>query len=477
MPAADVNPVVLENPDSKVTVRLPKGTYLIDNRTSAGDDVTMLVHPGLTLNSSQIVVLDARLGKPVSIGLPRTSVTPLPLLSEVTYDVKTLDGREMYDEWAGGQESFDRLSVAQIGTGRRDDLVTKIGGQWAVPGPGGDLTDSPAAYRLAWFVRGQVPTGFVRNVEQKDLATVHRDYAVQWAGSRAEVGSRALPADRDFPSSTFVIGFSLPFLHTEYHNTDDGIRWQHGTREQLADDIHLVDSPPVRYAAGRVYTEKWNRGVFGPVLIDSRELPLVTHTGNVIQARPALFGDGAGRTGASSLATAHIALYRDGRLVTEAPRPFLQAVQVPPGDAAYRLQVEAGRPPAATLSTRVSVTWTFRSATVQDGTAALPLSVVGFSPELDRRNTAPAAQPFTVPLTVRKQTGSAAGEVRDLSVDVSYDDGASWQAAKVARSGANGTVLLRHPAVDGFVSLRARSKDSAGNTVEQTIIRAYRIAR
>ncbi|SPL88145.1 peptidase S8 and S53, subtilisin, kexin, sedolisin [[Actinomadura] parvosata subsp. kistnae] len=58
-------------------------------------------------------------------------------------------------------------------------------------------------------------------------------------------------------------------------------------------------------------------------------------------------------------------------------------------------------------------------------------------------------------------------------MDVSYDDGASW---KVTWSGANGTVPLRHPAMDGFVSLRARSKDSAGNTVEQTIIRAYRIA-
>ncbi|SPL88144.1 unnamed protein product [[Actinomadura] parvosata subsp. kistnae] len=40
----------------------------------------------------------------------------------------------------------------------------------------------------------------------------------------------------------------------------------------------------------------------------------------------------------------------------------------------------------------MSVTWTFRSATVQDGTTALPLSVVGFSPELDRRNTAPAGR-------------------------------------------------------------------------------------
>jgi hypothetical protein len=37
-------------------------------------------------------------------------------------------------------------------------------------------------------------------------------------------------------------------------------------------------------------------------------------------------------------------------------------------------------------------------------------------------------------------------------------------------------VILRHPAGDGFVSLRARSSDASGDTVEQTVIRAYRIA-
>ncbi|GAA0926792.1 hypothetical protein GCM10009560_28950 [Nonomuraea longicatena] len=36
--------------------------------------------------------------------------------------------------------------------------------------------------------------------------------------------------------------------------------------------------------------------------------------------------------------------------------------------------------------------------------------------------------------------------------------------------------MLRHPAGDGFVSLRAKATDTSGNTVEQTVIRAYRIA-
>ena len=46
----------------------------------------------------------------------------------------------------------------------------------------------------------------------------------------------------------------------------------------------------------------------------------------------------------------------------------------------------------------------------------------------------------------------------------------------MVRSGQHGVVLLKHPAKAGFVSLRAASTDAAGNTVKQTIIRAYEIA-
>jgi hypothetical protein len=38
-------------------------------------------------------------------------------------------------------------------------------------------------------------------------------------------------------------------------------------------------------------------------------------------------------------------------------------------------------------------------------------------------------------------------------------------------------VQVQHPDRAGFVSLRASARDAGGNTVEQTIIRAYRIVR
>jgi hypothetical protein len=68
-----------------------------------------------------------------------------------------------------------------------------------------------------------------------------------------------------------------------------------------------------------------------------------------------------------------------------------------------------------------------------------------------------------------RNPGAKAAQIASLTV-VSYDDGAHWQKAPVVA----GKVLLQHPA-KGYVSLRAKASDTAGNNVEQTIIRAYRL--
>jgi hypothetical protein len=53
---------------------------------------------------------------------------------------------------------------------------------------------------------------------------------------------------------------------------------------------------------------------------------------------------------------------------------------------------------------------------------------------------------------------------------VSYDDGRTWTPAKAV----GGTHLsLDHPARPGTVSLRAKLTDRDGNTLVQTINRAY----
>lgn len=98
---------------------------------------------------------------------------------------------------------------------------------------------------------------------------------------------------------------------------------------------------------------------------------------------------------------------------------------------------------------------------------------VRYDAGLDDHSRARAGAAHRIGVTFQAPPGAEAPDVRRLSVQVSYDDGKTWQETTV-RDGDDGwTVSLRHPADAEYVSLRASAADAAGNTVEQTTIRAY----
>jgi hypothetical protein len=139
------------------------------------------------------------------------------------------------------------------------------------------------------------------------------------------------------------------------------------------------------------------------------------------------------------------------------------------------VEVTATRPAPFVLSTSTQVAWTFRSGHV-DGTTpqALPMSAIRFTPRLDLHNTAPKERMLTIPIEVQRQPDSAAGRLRSLRAEVSFDDGKTWQRLPMDRKADGGVVKVRYPEGTGFVSVRASATDTANNTVEETIIHAFR---
>jgi hypothetical protein len=61
-----------------------------------------------------------------------------------------------------------------------------------------------------------------------------------------------------------------------------------------------------------------------------------------------------------------------------------------------------------------------------------------------------------------------------VAVEFSTDDGATWREAPVSRAGDRWLAQVDNPA-GGFVSLRTKATDTDGNTVDQTVIRAYQV--
>ena len=74
---------------------------------------------------------------------------------------------------------------------------------------------------------------------------------------------------------------------------------------------------------------------------------------------------------------------------------------------------------------------------------------------------------------------TAAAPVSSARVQVSYDDGATWTDAPVqAIGGERFAATYRQPEAStttGYVSLRVEATDGDGNSVDQTLIRAYRL--
>jgi hypothetical protein len=78
-----------------------------------------------------------------------------------------------------------------------------------------------------------------------------------------------------------------------------------------------------------------------------------------------------------------------------------------------------------------------------------------------------------IPITVQQPLEDPA-PVTALTVEASFDDGRTWRPLAVTLDGpTTATAEITHPRGPSYVSLRANATDSAGNSVTQTVIRAY----
>ncbi|WP_372671873.1 S8 family serine peptidase [Amycolatopsis kentuckyensis] len=321
-------------------------------------------------------------------------------------------------------------------------------------------------YELADGVEGSLSAPRVQRPKTRDLAEVRTAYH---DGAPGEV---RYVAGYGFFGRMIGYGYTEPVAaqqeRVEYYTPGkwDAV-WTAGLRGELSQDLDV--------AAGRKYRLTWNKAVAGPSL---RGLT-VTHAGE--QPRPwawrkdgvfdlwlPMFGDAAGHPRTPDFGEpGSVTLSKDGVAIPVEPTgaPTQARIPVPDADGAYRLTADVHRHADWwPLWTDVSAEWAFRSSAAADG-KALPLLTVRFDPAVDVRNRAPGNRVFTFPAYV---------EGGRLSVETSTDDGRTWQPAAAFRTGDHWTVAVRNPA-SGYVSLRASAADGDGNTLRQTVIRAYAV--
>ncbi|MFD0594479.1 S8 family serine peptidase [Catellatospora coxensis] len=443
------------------TMRLPKGRYALYSTIHEGSVSTLLAQPVLDVHAPVTEALDARTAKPVALTVPQRDAAPTGIHLSANWD----DGLRYPGVQLDGT-SFQDVFFGRIGpAGSAPEFAVTLGIGLARPGTDGTFRNSPYTYDLAYVRKGDMFTGLARKLSPANLATVKAVYRSQSATATAMRHHRAAAIGGPGPigSSTAI---DLPFRATEYYNTDGGLIWT--TTFVEGGNSTIQEST---YQPGRTYQQTWNAAPFGPTVLDAPSWSPTGYAGrdgDVITVQPAMFADASGRPVGRDDLQVRMRLLRNGKEIGTAEGMYAEFA-VPAAKAAYRLEATVTRGAPDTLSTSVSVAWTFASAHTS-APERFPLTTVRPTPALDDTNTARAGRTMAIPVVLDRHASSA--PCGRLGVEASYDDGRTWTRLPVLW----GTAFISHPKRAGFVSLRLTAADTAGNTVTETILRAYRIA-
>lgn len=451
-------------------IRLPAGSYLVDlggmeRLSGPAVDVSFFVPFRLAKGHTHLT-LDARKTRPVTV---------------------SLDGRMP----AAGQ--FTALAYWGDKLRTADFIFAKPGTLYVLP-----VRATPIRFSSQWDIYGKGRAGTYQYVLAADhLAGIpaHPSYHFK-TSALAAVRDTYLGQDATAPGG----GTWLPFLPGMLFS--EGVQHfaalpgtiTHYLMPQAANfgmfDTGNPNNPDEtittgqRFSAG-THAQTWNAAAIGP------RVPAgdATRTGNTLTYRTqGFFTDAAaphdGHLGLDYAAAGTITLARNGKTVATAPfqrtypRPGRLIAQLPSAPARYTLAVSAARHvPYAALSTRVTAVWSF-SSTHTAARSALPLLTVRCQvPGLNGQNQANAGTTVHIPLWVTGEPRTGKSRVTRITVQASADGGRTWRPVTLARAGDHWVATMHNPATPGYVSLRSTAADGTGETVIQTIIRAYAVTR
>lgn len=452
-----------------ITLRLPKGRYALGSTMSTsdpGEPLTVLAAPAVDLSADVLLEMDARVALRTRVTAPTPGARSTG--SYVAWGMPTATNRWDTMVWFG---DVPPVYYGAMLTPSPPGFESKLAAQWL-----DSAGRRPSLYTGVWTEQGELIAGKDKAIELRRAAVVHARYAAPLPSllpvneiSLADHGGNLLAAGPQ------VLVPSLPYERTEYNYSDDartrwlGELWMHD--EEYLDTI-IIGYQPVEYRAGQRYSTRWNEPPFSFALPEEQLWPWAMREGNVITLEVPFYGDREGHPG-YTVNEGTIALFRDGEhLETQVLSGGPSIFQIPAERAEYRVELEFSQG-LFELTTSARAVWTFDSAHVPgNDSARLPLLSVRFLPELDERGRAARGE-FCVPFTVSRHGDTEAPRVREPRIDVSYDDGLTFQRARVERDGQNWKAMVDHPRGARYVSLRANVSDRAGNAVEQTLVRAY----
>ncbi|MBQ0901758.1 S8 family serine peptidase [Micromonospora sp. U21] len=361
------------------------------------------------------------------------------------------------------------IEVALLSTDEGEALIQQIQrGSTRVEAVSQPVADY--VYDLVQAYHNRIPRELTRTETKKTLARI--DVGFTLPTSQARGGEFRF----DWPSySDWGIGQTsnrpLAPVRTDWVSTGDLYQW--GQEAYVDSDTYQIDTR-TSYRAGSRGEEQFFEPIERPHLNNNFKLP--SRSGATLNLDVPGWGgaDHVGMAMNSAEQTNH--LYQGGTLLGQSSSTWISGTAPGTGDLPYRLVVRTAQDPSAgRYSTSTETQWTFRSKAAAAGveSSVLPLLQLDYSVDTDSAGTAKDRTDLTVS-AAHLPGATGCGTVRPVALEISYDDGAHWQKQPLDRSqDGSWTAKLRAPKGAGYVSLRASATDTSGNSVSQTVVRAF----
>jgi hypothetical protein len=471
--------------DGVASVRVPAGKWDVNMIDIAFDpdnvdqpySLTAMSRPNVSLAADATVTLDPAKGKPVSAAVDKADAKQFSAEIGVVSGTETAGGG--FVSWAGMNDT--RLFAVPSGTTVTDHInVFLFGATMAAAEPGTD----PAGYvyHLAFWKPGGIPANTRFRVRDRELATVHARYHTQGAltdySLRTDAAQYPLIGEGAGRAQSYP--HTVPSRRTEFYTASPDITWSHVAQVSNQTSLDVENLRSFRSYRPGTYEVGWNRAPIGPAF-GARALNWqVRRDGNrLLVAVPLLSAGEPDQWNASAdSVTGTATLSRDGQVIGTSDRPGIGRFNLPDSAGTYVLRATANRSvPWSVVGTKADVTWTFKEPGAAAPAVPLPVIVVRATGAVDVQSRAPAGQRFRLELAAQHQPGSTVARLTQLRVEASFDDGAHWAAVPTEFTDHSGCAFVNHPARNGFVSLRITARDAAGNSVVQTVLRAYQIRK
>ena len=520
-------------PGQPLTISVPAGPYGVEGfvfATPFEGNLALVSMPQVDVSSDTAVTLDARQAKPVTVTVPDNQATTedaAMTFTRLSADHNGLQGL-WFAEGPGISSSFPPVHLYATPTAPPRIGSLGFSDSWALGPPGTDGVNAPYAYNLDFASADGVPAGLSHTLTPADLATVHDSFASSVTGS--VVQSAAVPfhpwstlAFALFPSSN---GFPAPTQRTDYFIGSAPTVWQQeagfaaqGSPEQVIFGPYRTFRPGEDLsttwgASPAVPAPEWQNIGLTPGSAQSNGFSPgtwsyicpVCRQGDVMSFNIPASGDNdrthsevGGGLGSGILAsttgppTDSVKFYRNG-VLTQVAGSSGQVFPLVPGKASYEIDWASTIPAQWTrLATSVDSVWKFTSTgpasadklpryelcspDITQPCSFMPLVFASYDFGADLQGQVHAPGPETFTLTGYHEAGDNGPPVTGASVQVSFDDGQTWSPAAVTSlGGGRFKVTFTQPdpsATSGYASVKVSLSDAGGDTLQQTILRAY----